>query len=49
MLWQADGLFVSVNTVKFHLQNIYVKLDVGNRTDAILSVSPEYKNRFVEK
>ncbi len=35
----AEKLFVSVNTVKFHLQNIYVKLDVDNRTDAILSVS----------
>ncbi len=44
----ANELFVSVNTVKFHLQNIYVKLNVGNRTDAILSVGPEYKNRFVE-
>ncbi len=35
----AEKLFVSINTVKFHLQNIYVKLDVDNRSDAILSVS----------
>ncbi len=42
----AEKLFVSVNTVKFHLQNIYVKLDVDNRTDAILSVS---KQEPVEK
>jgi len=35
----AKKLFISVNTIKFHLQNIYVKLDVDNRTDAILSVS----------
>ena len=35
----ADHLFVSVNTVKFHLQNIYVKLNVNNRADAILYVT----------
>jgi len=44
----ADELFVSVNTVKFHLQNIYVKLDVDNRTDAILSVSNNNENKLVE-
>jgi ATP/maltotriose-dependent transcriptional regulator MalT len=35
----AEQLFVSVNTVKFHLQNIYVKLDVKNRAEAVLCVS----------
>lgn len=30
----ADALHVSVNTVKFHLQNIYQRLDVSNRTEA---------------
>lgn len=30
----AQRLNVSDNTVKFHLQNIYQKLDVGNRTEA---------------
>ena len=35
----GEKLFVSINTIKFHLQNIYVKLDVDNRTDAIKSVS----------
>ncbi len=35
----AEQLFVSVNTVKFHLQNIYVKLDVKNRAEAVLFVS----------
>ncbi len=44
----AGELFVSVNTVKFHLQNIYVKLDVDNRTDAILSVNIHNKNKYVE-
>ncbi len=45
----ANELFVSVNTVKFHLQNIYVKLDVDNRTDAILSVSINNKNKFTKE
>jgi DNA-binding NarL/FixJ family response regulator len=44
----AEELFVSVNTVKFHLQNIYLKLDVDNRTDAILSVSSN-KEELVEE
>lgn len=30
----AETLFVSVNTVKTHILNIYVKLDVQNRTQA---------------
>ncbi|NOU47156.1 MAG: hypothetical protein HOO86_08855 [Bacteroidales bacterium] len=31
----ADKLFVSLNTVKTHLKNIYIKLDVDNRTKAV--------------
>lgn len=31
----AETTFVSENTVKFHLKNIYLKLDVKNRTEAI--------------
>tara|TARA_R100000750_G_scaffold62948_1_gene59833 strand:+ start:11881 stop:13734 length:1854 start_codon:yes stop_codon:yes gene_type:complete len=31
----ADALFVSINTVKTHLLNIYEKLDVKNRTQAV--------------
>ncbi|MEQ8207601.1 MAG: response regulator transcription factor [Woeseia sp.] len=31
----ADRLFVSVNTVKTHLQNLYQKLDVGRRGQAV--------------
>lgn len=31
----ADKLFVSLNTVKTHLSNIYMKLDVKRRTQAI--------------
>jgi DNA-binding NarL/FixJ family response regulator len=31
----ADQLGVSVNTVKFHLQNLFIKLGVRNRTEAV--------------
>ncbi|MCB9232938.1 MAG: tetratricopeptide repeat protein [Bacteroidia bacterium] len=31
----AEEIFVSENTVKFHLKNIYLKLDVQNRTEAL--------------
>ena len=31
----ADQVFVSVNTVKFHLKNIYSKLGVSNRREAL--------------
>lgn len=31
----ADSLFVSVNTVKTHLLNIYTKLDVHSRSEAL--------------
>ncbi|MFZ1808859.1 MAG: tetratricopeptide repeat protein [Cyclobacteriaceae bacterium] len=31
----ADKTFVSVNTVKFHLKNIYEKIGVGNRKEAL--------------
>jgi len=31
----AEDLGVSVNTVKFHLRNLYEKLDVKNRAQAV--------------
>jgi LuxR family transcriptional regulator, maltose regulon positive regulatory protein len=32
----ADRLFVTLKTVKFHMGNIFVKLGVGSRTEAVL-------------
>ncbi|CAB3961091.1 MULTISPECIES: LuxR C-terminal-related transcriptional regulator [Burkholderia] len=32
----SEKLFLSENTVKFHLKNVYLKLDVKNRAQAIL-------------
>jgi LuxR family maltose regulon positive regulatory protein len=32
----ADKLFISVNTVKTHLKNINLKLEVANRADAVM-------------
>jgi len=34
----AEALFVSVNTIKSHLQNIYSKMDVRNRTEALFMI-----------
>jgi LuxR family maltose regulon positive regulatory protein len=31
----ADNLFISLNTVKTHIKNIYLKFDVDNRTKAV--------------
>lgn len=32
----ADSLFVSLNTVKTHLKNIFVKMDIKSRSEAIV-------------
>lgn len=34
----AEELFVSINTVKTHLKNLYLKLQVRNRAEAIVKV-----------
>lgn len=34
----ADSLYVSVNTIKTHISNLYIKLDVPSRTAAIAKV-----------
>jgi LuxR family maltose regulon positive regulatory protein len=35
----ADALYVSVNTVRTHIRNIYAKLDVHRRSDAVSKAS----------
>lgn len=35
----GDALFISVNTVKTHLQHLYEKLDVRNRTQALFKIN----------
>jgi len=37
----ADSLFVSINTVRFHLRNIYAKLHVASRSEAIVKALKE--------
>ncbi len=34
----AEASFISVNTVKTHLQHLFAKLDVGNRTQALFRI-----------
>jgi len=34
----AEQLFLSVNTIKTHLKNLYLKLDANNRAEVILKV-----------
>ncbi len=37
----ADSLYVSINTVRFHLRNIYAKLHVASRSEAIVKALKE--------
>lgn len=43
----ADKLFVSENTVKYHLKNIYVLLDVKDRVDLLVNLTGKPQNRPV--
>ena len=40
----ADKLFLSIHTVRFHLQNIYAKLHVNTRSEAVVKA---LKNRMM--
>lgn len=42
----ADNLFISVNTVRTHLANIYEKLDVKNRLQAV-SMANNIQSKFI--
>lgn len=42
----AEKVFVSVNTVKFHLKNIYTKLGVNNRKEALQVAIATKNNNF---
>jgi DNA-binding NarL/FixJ family response regulator len=34
----ADKLFVTTSTVNFHIQNIYLKLDVNSKSEALSKI-----------
>ncbi len=36
----GETIFISKNTVKYHLKNIYIKLDVKNRIEALNKIKP---------
>lgn len=44
----AEKLFVSTNTIKFHVRNIYKKLDVKNRNEANMKLKEFNNNVFQE-
>ena len=37
----AEKLFISINTVKYHIKNLYLKLDAKNRIEIINRFAPE--------
>lgn len=44
----ADRLFVEEKTVKFHLYNIYKKMNVSNRAQAILKLNNLHSDQYEE-
>lgn len=44
----ADQLFVEEKTVKFHITNIYKKMNVKNRSQAILKLNNIYQDDYNE-
>lgn len=37
----ADAMYISLNTLKVHIRNLYGKMGVENRTQALLKLTPE--------
>ncbi|RCK74454.1 MAG: two component transcriptional regulator, LuxR family [Ignavibacteriae bacterium] len=41
----AEKLFISVETVRYHIKNIYSKLQVHSRTEAVMKVFQSWRNK----
>lgn len=45
----ADKLFISVETVRYHIKNIYSKLQVHSRTEAVMRVFQSWRNKNLDE
>jgi DNA-binding NarL/FixJ family response regulator len=42
----AKELYISVNTVKFHIKNLFSKLGATSRTELLAQVYDKYNTKF---